>query len=56
MTGRDAANYILINYYDDSPLVIYLDGKRMQVMDILQEPAHGELVILLDYTGKEQEQ
>ena len=49
MTGREAANYILINRYDDAPLVIYIDGKAIQIYDICYEPSRKELVILPDY-------
>ena len=49
MTGREAANYILINGYDDKPLVIYIEGKRLEIWDICYELGNKELVILPDY-------
>ena len=48
MTGRDAVRYIIVNGYDDAPLVIYVNGKPIQVFDICFEPGEKELVILLD--------
>jgi len=53
MTGRDAAIYILANKYDDKPLVIYLDGKAVQIYDISYELSRKELVILPDYRFKD---
>lgn len=50
MTGRDAAEYILINHYDDQELVIYQDGKRIPIRTIVSEPSGKELVILLDHS------
>ena len=49
MTGREAAEYILINRADDTPLVIYLDGQEVQVHDICLEPDRKALVIFPDY-------
>ena len=53
MTGREAAMYILINGYDSAPLVIYIDGKPVQIFDIDFELARKELVILPDYQTKD---
>lgn len=49
MTGREAAMYILANGYDDKMLVIYIDGKAVQILDICYEIGRRELVILPDY-------
>lgn len=49
MTGREAANYILINHYDDKPLVVFIDGKPHEVYDIDYELISKALVILPDY-------
>lgn len=48
MTGREAANYILVNHYDDAELVICVDGKLVDVFDIVLEPASGRLYVLAD--------
>ena len=49
MTGREAAEYILINRADDSPLVIYIDGQEVPISDICLEPGRNALVIIPDY-------
>ena len=49
MTGREAALYILANGYDDKPLVIYIDGKAVQIFDICYDICKRELVIIPDY-------
>lgn len=56
MTGREAALYILANHYDDKPLVIYIDGKAVQVWDICYELSKRELVVLPDYRSNEKEE
>lgn len=48
MTGREAAEYILINRHDESEIVIYIDGQRIPVYDIVYEMSGGELVVLPD--------
>ena len=48
MTGRDAANYILINRYDDDVLVIEVDGKLYHVADIVKQPLTGYLYVITD--------
>ena len=48
MTGREAAEYILINHFDDSPLVIMIDGKEIPVLDICMEISGGSLTIIPD--------
>lgn len=55
MTGREAAMYILVNHYDDKPLVVYIDGKAVPVYDIDYEISKKELVILPDYTKEGEE-
>ena len=49
MTGREAADYILINHYDDAPLVIWIGGNEVNVRDICLEPGSEHLVIMLDF-------
>ena len=49
MTGREAADYILVNHYDNAPLVIWIGGNEVAVRDICLEPGREHLVILLDF-------
>jgi hypothetical protein len=49
MTGREAAIYMLVNGFDEYPLVVYIDGKPVQVYSICYEPSRKELVVLPDY-------
>lgn len=48
MTGRDAAEYILLNRADDVELIINIDGKDIPVYDMVLEPSRTALVILPD--------
>ena len=55
MTGRDAADYILINHYDSAELTVVVDGHFTDILDIVMEPASGKLVILFDKREKKDE-
>ena len=48
MTGRDAAEYILLNRADDVELIINIDGKDIPVYDMVLEPSRTALIILPD--------
>ena len=48
MTGRDAAEYILLNRADDVKLIINIDGRDIPVYDMVLEPSRTALIILPD--------
>ena len=54
VTGRDLATYVLVNGYDNAPLVVYIDGKAVRVYDVCFEIGNGELVVMPDRSGHDE--
>ena len=54
MTGREAANYILLNHYDDAELVISAGGQQISVFDVVYEIGSRRLYVLADERNAEE--